>query len=359
MWLFGKYKDLGILFLPVWMIWVILFLLPGSVLHAPISLWIWVVIIMGIDVSHVWSTIFRTYLDKEEFQNHKKILILAPLLALVLLFPFAQESTQYFWRVLAYLAVFHFMKQQYGFFAIYSYKAKHPKKHSWFKDQWVLYLSMLYPVLYWHLNDRSFEWFIENDFISIPWVMSSSVHYSLEVLYWGVITGWFAEELLYVKKGYNKLSYGRILWLGTTILNWYLGIVWFNSDLAFTLTNVVAHGIPYFALVLFYKVKKQQIQNVIKSKTTLSIAVTIIGLSLVLAGLEEYLWDLFLNHEKEAFFSQIMAYPDFDLYGSHLETIALVLLSLPQVTHYILDGFIWKMNASNPYLKQIINANHE
>ncbi len=359
MWLFGKYKDLGILFLPVWMIWVILFLLPESVLHAPISLWIWVVVIMGIDVSHVWSTIFRTYLDKEEFQNHKKTLILAPLLAFVLLFPIAQESTQYFWRVLAYLAVFHFMKQQYGFFAIYSYKAKHQKKHTWFKDQWVLYLSMLYPVLYWHLNDRSFEWFIENDFISIPWVMSSTVHYTLEVLYWGVITGWFVEELRYVKKGYNKLSYGRILWLGTTILNWYLGIVWFNSDLAFTLTNVVAHGIPYFALVVFYKVKKQQIQNVIKSKTALSIAVTIIGLSLVLAGLEEYVWDLFLNHEKEAFFSKIMAYPDFDLYGSHLETIALVLLSLPQVTHYILDGFIWKMNASNPYLKQIINANHE
>lgn len=359
MWLFSTYKDLGILFLPVWIVWVILFLLPGSVLHAPISLWIWVIIIMGIDVSHVWSTLFRTYLDKQEFQNHKKVLILAPFFACIFLFPLAQESSQYFWRVLAYLAVFHFMKQQYGFFAIYSYKAKHQKKHRWFNDKWVLYISMLYPVLYWHLNDRNFEWFIENDFVSMAWVMNATVHYTLEILYWSIMAGWLIEEVIYVKKGFNTLSYGRILWLFTTLVNWYLGIIWFNSDLAFTLTNVVAHGIPYFALVIFYKVKKQQFQHVIKSRTTLSIAFSIIALSLVFAWFEEYLWDLFLNHEKEAFFSRIMTYPDFNIYNTPIETIALVLLSLPQVTHYILDGFIWKMNASNPHLKQIINANHE
>lgn len=358
MWLFGKYKDLGILFLPVWIIWVILFSLPDYILHTTIPLWIWVVVILGIDVSHVWSTIFRTYLDKEEFQNHKKVLILAPLFAFLFLFPLAQESAQYFWRVLAYFAVFHFMKQQYGFFAIYSYKAKHLKKHQWFKDKWVLYISMIYPVIFWHLNERNFEWFIENDFISTSWRLPQQLHIIVETLYWSMIAGWLIEELYYIKKGLNNLSYGRILWLFTTLFNWYLGIVWFNSDLAFTLTNVVAHGIPYFALVIFYKIKKEQLQRVISSKNIIIIVVSIIGLSLLLAGVEEYLWDIFLNHEKEILFSQILDYPNFNFSGTKLETIILVVLSLPQVTHYILDGFIWKMNASNPHLKQIISTKH-
>ena len=34
-----------------------------------------------------------------------------------------------------------------------------------------------------------------------------------------------------------------------TALAWGGGIVWGRSDLAFTLSNVVAHGLPYVALV--------------------------------------------------------------------------------------------------------------
>ena len=30
----------------------------------------WAVFIVGIDVSHVWSTLFRAYLDREEFGSH-------------------------------------------------------------------------------------------------------------------------------------------------------------------------------------------------------------------------------------------------------------------------------------------------
>ena len=35
----------------------------------------------------------------------------------------------------------------------------------------------------------------------------------------------------------------------TTALCWGLGIVVFNSDYAFTVTNVIIHGVPYMALV--------------------------------------------------------------------------------------------------------------
>ena len=39
----------------------------------------------------------------------------------------------------------------------------------------------------------------------------------------------------------------------TTAVCWYVGIVAFNSDYAFTVTNVIIHGVPYFALVYWYR----------------------------------------------------------------------------------------------------------
>jgi hypothetical protein len=32
---------------------------------------------------------------------------------------------------------------------------------------------------------------------------------------------------------------------------------------------------------------------------------------------------------------------------------AIAILAMPQQVHYIVDGFIWKMNDKNPYLKPI------
>src|SRR5204863_8926464 len=42
---------------------------------------------------------------------------------------------------------------------------------------------------------------------------------------------------------------GKDLVVATTTLCWYVGLVAFNSDYAFTVTNVVIHGIPYFVIV--------------------------------------------------------------------------------------------------------------
>ena len=354
MWLFGRYKDLAVLFLPVWLIWITLFFLSDSFLDNDLPLWVWVTFILCIDVSHVWSTIFRTYLDKEEFQNHKTVLLLAPLISFVLLFGIASESVDYFWRILAYFAVFHFMKQQYGFFALYTAKAKLKRKHTYFKDKWVLYFTMLYPVIFWHLSNRNFVWFIEGDFFNTTLSLNLTFRLILESIYWLSIAGWLIEEISLVKRGTNQLSYGRILWMLSTLINWYLGIVWFNSDVAFTLTNVVAHGVPYIALIVFYQLKKEQFNSAKVKKNTIWIVTSIVLFSCFLAFGEEYLWDMFLNREKGAFFSSIINYPFSAVIHPQLKVFILVVLTLPQVTHYILDGFIWKMNDSNPHLKNIL-----
>ncbi len=354
MWLFSRKKDFGILYLPVWIIWILLFLLPNATLHSELPLWVWVVFILGIDVSHVWSTIFRTYFDKQEFKRHKTILILAPIFAFIILLGIALESSLYFWRTLAYLAVFHFMKQQYGFFALYSAKTKSFNKHRFLNDKWVLYTSMLFPVLFWHFTDRNFDWFLAGDFFSFNYQLSEQLQNVLIIAYWGILLAWFIEEIHLIKTKAIKLSYGRMLWMGTTAFNWFLGIIWFNSDVAFTLTNVVAHGIPYIALIIIYQNAKRSTKNTLLYKNAFITGASILVFSFLFAFSEEYLWDMFLNREKTAFFNSIFQYRFDSLTNEKLQSLLLVTLSLPQVTHYILDGFIWKMNDSNPHLKNIL-----
>jgi len=70
----------------------------------------------------------------------------------------------WFWRGLAYLAVFHFVRQQYGFMRIYSHNESPPY---WSKvvDTVTIYAATLYPILWWHLTpDRNFNWFVDGDF---------------------------------------------------------------------------------------------------------------------------------------------------------------------------------------------------
>jgi len=211
---------------------------------------------------------------------------------------------------------------------------------------------MLYPVIFWHLSDRNFVWFVDDDFFStsfqFPWRII------FESFYWIAMIGWLIEEVVLIQKKINTLSYGRILWLLTTLFNWYLGIVFFNSDIAFTLTNVVAHGVPYLALVIFYQIKKNKFQRTLTPSKMIWMVVSIIIGSFLLAFGEEYFWDMLINREKEMLFTSIFNYPMESFANSTWQIIVLVILSLPQVTHYILDGFIWKMNDANPHLKHLL-----
>ncbi|WP_462248351.1 hypothetical protein [Ekhidna sp.] len=354
-WLFGKYPDLLVLFVPVWACWLISFSLPEQVLMSDVPLWVWVTVVVGIDVSHVWSSIHRTYLDKEEFSNHRKLFIVAPILSFVLSFGLAAISIDLFWRCLAYVAVFHFVKQQFGFMRIYKARAQDFRKKV-IGDNFIIYLSMLYPIFYWHTQpDLDFAWFVHGDFIQLPaWNIDRLLVKQVgNWCYFGLIGFWLVEEIQSSIKEKQEFPIGKCLWVLTTVGNWFLGIVYFNSDLVFTITNVVAHGVPYLALVIFYQTKKQDIKAPKRwnsyAKTTLIIVISVLALALA----EEYLWDVMVYRENESFFGSLIAYPD-ELPSLIIQLLSIGLLAIPQVTHYILDGFIWKNNAKNPYLKKIL-----
>jgi hypothetical protein len=75
---------------------------------------------------------------------------------------------------------------------------------------------------------------------------------------------------------------------------------------------------------------------------------------LILAFGEEYLWDAWIYRDNEAFFGSVLPLTKEALSNPWLQAAGIALLTIPQATHYILDGFIWKGNDKNPYVKKVL-----
>jgi hypothetical protein len=113
----------------------------------------------------------------------------------------------------------------------------------------------------------------------------------------------------------------------------------FNSDYAFTVTNVVIHGVPYLVLVYWYASIRRENGSMPHKVLARGPFVFLLTLWLF-AYIEEMFWDRGLWHERGWLFGS----------GWTLDSLKVwfvPLLALPQLTHYVLDGFIWRRK-SNP-----------
>ncbi|OYU81059.1 MAG: hypothetical protein CFE23_06075 [Flavobacterium sp. BFFFF1] len=291
----------------------------------------WLFLIVFIDVAHVYATLFKTYFKTQEFQKRKTLLTLLPVGCFVIGMTLFAFGSAVFWRVLAYIAVFHFIRQQYGFMRLYSRKElKTPR--SIFIDNLIIYSATGYPMLFWFLSPaRKFNWFTTDDFFSYENAATLNV---LQWIYFAIM-GFYVLRTLhkYVTEKYFNIPKNAII-IGTA-LSWYFGIVYFNDDLIFTLLNVVSHGIPYMALIYLKEIHTKpepELGRLHFLKAFRGIFIYI-GILLIIAFSEEYLWEILVWNEQFSVLSPGMGKYAF---------LLVPLLTVPQFTHYILDGLIWK-----------------
>jgi hypothetical protein len=303
---------------------------PLGLLEQDTPEWTWVVAILLVDVAHVYATGFRVYFDRQELSRRPWLYGLTPILSFLVGAAIYSESHDWFWRLLAYLAVFHFIRQQYGWVALYRSRGHEEGKLGRWIDSAAIYLATIYPLVYWHAHlPRNFWWFLQGDFAQLPEEAATL----LAPIYWLSLIAYF------VRAGYRgfalgKWNPGKDLVVATTAVCWHVGIITFNSDYAFTVTNVIIHGIPYMVLVYWYRCvcTGERVRHWPKIAGFL-------GTVWMLAYAEELLWDVGLWHERGWLFG--MAW---DLAALHW--ILVPLLAVPQITHYVLDGFIWKRRAT-------------
>lgn len=334
-WIHKSKTDLAFILSPTFVVLIIVILGQNwlAKIEESYSFYTWLFLIIFVDVAHVYATLFKTYFVKSEFQRRKKLFISLPIICFIIgsvLFAF---GSHFFWSVMAYIAVFHFIRQQYGFMRLYS--RYEDKTYAWI-DNLMIYATMIYPMLYWFLSpDRKFNWFVENEFIRFE---NKTLVVVLGWIYIFLIA-FYTLRTIYISIKNNYFNIPKNILILGTALSWYFGIVYYNNDLVFTLLNVVSHGVPYMALIYLNEIDKRKVSdlknlNFLKGLKGVFFFILIL---LIIAFSEEYLWEILVWSEH---FS-IKAY-DF----SEWHFLFVPLLTVPQFTHYLLDGFIWKKNKS-------------
>ncbi|MBT1701414.1 hypothetical protein KK083_31260 [Fulvivirgaceae bacterium PWU4] len=301
--------------------------------HEVSTFW-WVLLVLCIDVSHVYSTLFRLYWDRQTFNTYRRLLIVIPVTAFAVGLLLHYYDAMLFWRILAYVAVYHFVRQQYGFMRLYARKEP-ASKFNRIIDALAIYNATVYPLLYWHLHATDkLAWFVKGDFITLGLQNYDNV---LIFIYTAIIVLYGVKE---IRNSYRQgmVNIPKNLIVLGTYASWYVGIVSFQGDLIFTLLNVVAHGIPYMALIWIHGEKKTTLNFSFNLKGVTVFA----GVLLLLAYVEENLWDSMVWKDHPEIFPLLAGLPSLE--SPLLLSAIVALLVLPQVTHYVLDGFIWRFS---------------
>lgn len=303
---------------------------PLGWLESGLPDWLWIGAILMIDVAHVYATGFRVYFDVHELRRRPWLYGLTPILAWGVSCLIYAQSAALFWRLLAYLAVFHFVRQQYGWVALYRAREGDHDRWGWWIDATAIYSATLYPLIYWHSHPREFSWFVDGDFV----VLSPTMAWYAAIIYWAAMLAYCLRSVSRAVV-HRRLNPGKDLVLLTTAVCWYVGIISNNSDYAFSVTNVITHGVPYLVLVQWYRMRRAEQAGIAELPNW----VKYLTLLWVLAYAEEFLWDVGVWHERAWLFGSPQDW-------SSIQLLVVPLLAVPQITHYVLDGYIWKRRSS-------------
>lgn len=312
----------------------------------PVALWL--ALVVGVDVAHVWSTGWRVYADPEELRRRAALYLGVPAAAWVAGVVLYTAGDLVFWRVLAYLATFHFVRQQYGWVALYRRKNGENGEPgaAWERrlDAATIYGATLAPLVSWHATlPKRFHWLVAGDYaVGLPAWTGPAALGAFAVL----LVLWLAKEARRLASG-RSVSWGKGLVVLTTALLWHAGIVVFDSDFAFAVTNVLAHGVPYLGLVLHAQRRAAAARAAAGRRPVLADlgarhAALFLAPLLLLALVEEWGWDRLVWYDHGTLFPGPALDP-----GPVLLALLVPLLALPQATHYLLDAWIWKVRPGN------------
>jgi len=156
-WIVGRYTDL-FCFIGAAILGYGMFFLHAGLAMNMITIWFFWYMIL--DSPHFFGTYARTYLDKEERRDRRKLLLGSLGLLLIgpslVLLGYALHGAGVSWYKTPYFALvafvsiwayWHVVRQHYGIMSLYKRKNKDSDKFDLSLDQWVLYLGLLAPFV--------------------------------------------------------------------------------------------------------------------------------------------------------------------------------------------------------------------
>ena len=306
-------------------------------------LWSFLLLIVAFDVAHVWATAYRTYLDPQELRRRPQLYlgILAPTLLSAMLLHFYDAIL--FWTVIAYIAIWHFVRQPYGFIVIYKFLQKETSSIDFHLDRLSVYVAAIGPILAWHASpERQFDWFGHGEkfIVTLP----ESFKFYIALIYFGFALVYSLRQLYLIWRGH--FNFGKQMVMILTWATWAIGISISNPLISAAFINLF-HGIPFLGVTWLYGNSKYRSGFLGAIFRTKNLAWFFILIFLP-AMIEEGLWDAIFWHQYSSIFPTLFIGET----NSLVMSACCALLIMPQLIHYILDVFIWKMDSSNPDLRK-------
>jgi hypothetical protein len=286
----------------------------------------WLVFVAFIDVGHVWSTLWVSLLHGAQRRAHAQHFgALALVLYGVGVALHAGLGALAFWRVVAYGACFHFVRQQVGWVHLARARAGELDVPGARLDAAVTTLAAVEPLAYWHVHGRSFGWLVAGDFVRLAPLTLTLVR----AAFVGAVVLFVVREAQAARRG--DVHLGKLLVVASTAVGWHLAIEVADSDYVFTAFNVLAHAAPYVHLVA-----TRSEPDTVAGASVLGVvpALLFLGVLLTLGLGEELAWDALVWGEH--FFSETPRW------ARESASAIVPLLALPQLVHYALDALLWR-----------------
>jgi len=318
-------------------------------------------LVVLIDVAHVYGTLFRTVLDSEATAKNRALFLRAPpcLFAGTMLVIFA-GGEELGWSLLAYYAMYHFAKQPFGILCLYKARKGERGAVDHRIDYWTCMAGALIPVLIQHTDENAYflHWF--NNGERLLFYFPNWANIPLYVLYVLVPLFWFGRSLLQWRLGVRRVNAGKIWIMGVQYVSWYIGVLCDHEVRSLAFVNLF-HGVS--SMVLVYSVVQRRYAAWRKRspatmqwrdklcEAMVSSPWPYLAVMVMFAVVEDVSWEVCVY---QAYLPQ-MGVP-VPILQAQWRALVTALLMQPQLSHYFLDAYIWRMTPQNPGLKEAINC---
>lgn len=270
-----------------------------------------VFIALGVlDSGHVYSTLWRTYLNPQE-RVRSRLYIVAPLLFFILFYLWNWLELKYLAAFVVYITVFHNVRQLLGISRWYQKNNK-----IWNKVSDVfLYALCLLPFLAFHFRSTiPFEHYYGTDelffFPQPEWYSMTLYVYAI------VLIAWLIFEIITLRKFRDFNRTFSVFFAGFFYATAFLLS---QNSIQVLFPLVVSHGFSYLALMDFSMRKLHPDRYKLLIPTFLVVATAV-----VFGGAEFMLEDEWFHM------------------GSSTKAFTTALFLTPLFCHYYFDGFLWK-----------------
>jgi hypothetical protein len=332
-WIFGEResrfspKDILIFALPIiWGFFLTIYFDQNSLAFGRPGFIVSSVFLLFLDFPHAYSTFLKVGLDQKGLRRDYWFYLAMPVFCFLLVFSFASYSIAAAKSAIGYINMYHSLRQEYGWIMFSRRTAGEQDKLGLNLDKLMIYSLTFFTIIWLHtLPAQDAWWLFPNDLVfSLP----VSIGLISQKIFWGISLFYVLAQLWKIKRG-DPVNLAKFFILSMIGIAWYVGIVHYTG-VTWMLDSL--HAFAYIFFVFKYKNNIRSEEARVAPATPNPIAkYNNFYLYLILAACSYVSYRLYLTSNPWVF----------------------AILFVPSVSHYILDGFIWKFSKTNNDLSQV------